>query len=74
MLCFQKHVFWEILRTGYSNNIVKSSSYTLSEEHTEYYWIKPEEFAELDAHKNLKREIPLYAEKQLQLSDFTKHY
>jgi len=35
----------------------------LSEEHTEYRWINPEEFAQLDAHKNLKKEIALYAGK-----------
>ena len=40
-----------------------SGTVSLSEEHTEYKWIYPEEFEQLDAHKNLKKEILLYARK-----------
>ncbi len=38
-----------------------SGEVTLSEEHTEYKWIDPKEFAELDANGNLKKEIAKYA-------------
>ena len=38
-----------------------SGEVTLSEEHTEYKWIKPQEFADLDANGSLKKEIAKYA-------------
>ena len=38
-----------------------SGEVVLSEEHTEYKWINPHEFANLDANGSLKKEIAKYA-------------
>ena len=38
-----------------------SGEVVLSEEHTEYKWINPQEFANLDANGSLKKEIAKYA-------------
>lgn len=40
-----------------------SGDVVLSEEHTEYKWIDPKEFQNLDANNSLKKEIAKYAAK-----------